>query len=1005
MRSARARPRWGLLLRCVLAAACSAAVLGALVALDLASGAAFSIGVASTALLTIALGAGPGLLSAIISGLGLWYSFTEPRHEWMLSLHWDLAALVAYSSASLAVVFAVAQLQRARRTAAAALGEQRGTAERMRTLTEAMAQLVFVVGPDGNAEYVNSSWRQYTGLDLEDTNRAGMQSFIHPDDLEHAQRHRLEGFSRKVPDQIELRYRSQRGEYRWFEVRIAPVLDPSGEPVRWMGTATDIHARKEAEERLRASESRLGRVLDANPLGAVLADVEGHILYANDAYLEMIGSSREQLRRGELRWDRLTPPEHLEKDRKAIARALECGVSGLYEKEYVRPDGSRIPVLLAFASLRQGELAAFVMDVTERRRMEAQLRTFAAAVSNAISCITIYAPDMQPSYINQAGRLMLGLGERDIAQMHMLDCFWPDDRPRIEADALPALRRHGSWSGEVRLRNFATGQPIHSMWNAFLIRSEGGEPLAWAAISPNLEPIKQAEEALRASEKQFRVLTEAMPQMVWTTDADGQSEYLNQRWYEYTGTTVEQARARFWTTLVHPEDIERIRARWRWCLETGEPYEVEFRLRRGRDGAYCWFLVRGLPLRDDAGRITRWLGTCTDIEDQKQAQAELAQAKESLETADARKNEFLAVLSHELRNPLAPIRNSVYIIRHVPPGGGPAQRALSVIDRQVQQMAHLIDDLLDVTRIARGKVRLRKEALDLNASVRIAAEDLRDLFERSGVALEVHITPEPLTANGDRTRIAQMVGNLLQNAAKFTPEGGHVALSLERGDDRQAVIEVRDDGVGMARELVDKLFVPFVQADRTLERTRGGLGLGLALVKGLVELHGGSVSARSDGPGLGSTFTVRLPVEPKPEVRSSPSKAAPQGRRPNRILVIEVNRDAAISLKEALELDRHEVFVAFGGREGIDKAKQLTPDAVICDIGLPELDGYSVARELRADPALRSIHLVALSGYALQEDVARSREAGFDRHLAKPPSMETLERALDERGTGADPGM
>jgi two-component system CheB/CheR fusion protein len=390
-----------------------------------------------------------------------------------------------------------------------------------------------------------------------------------------------------------------------------------------------------------------------------------------------------------------------------------------------------------------------------------------------------------------------------------------------------------------------------------------------------------------------------------------------------------------------------------------------------------------------------------DVTEQDRADAERERLMAELRETDARKNHFLAMLSHELRNPLAPIRNSVYILERAAPGGEQARRAQAVIDRQAHHMTRLVDDLLDVTRISRGKIRLQRERFELNALVRRTAEDQRSVFGKAGVALEVHASEHPMEVNGDPTRIAQVIGNLLQNAAKFTPRGGRATLSVRRSGTGSAAIHVRDDGAGIPPDGLARVFEPFVQGDRTLDRSHGGLGLGLALVKGLVELHGGSVVVCSAGTGHGAEFVVRLPLDraepPRFIAVPSPMATAPV----RRILVIEDNPDAAASLRDVLELNDHLVEVVATGPEGIEKAREFRPDVVLCDIGLPTMDGYEVARLMRSDPSLRSIHLVALSGYASPDDVERAMEAGFDRHLAKPPSLPDLERTLGEVAASA----
>jgi signal transduction histidine kinase/CheY-like chemotaxis protein len=372
----------------------------------------------------------------------------------------------------------------------------------------------------------------------------------------------------------------------------------------------------------------------------------------------------------------------------------------------------------------------------------------------------------------------------------------------------------------------------------------------------------------------------------------------------------------------------------------------------------------------------------------------LTAAQEELRASDQRKTDFLGVLSHELRNPLAPIRNGVHLLRRAAPGSEQAHRAVAVIQRQTDHLSRIIDDLLDVTRIERGKIELKRAVIDLGTIVRRTCDDHRSIFEHRGLALRVDVAAAAWI-DADATRIAQIVGNLLQNAAKFTREEGHVHVSVAVVDER-AELRVRDDGVGIAPDLLPQIFTPFVQADASIARTAGGLGLGLALVKGLVELHGGSIRARSDGPGAGAEFAVSLPLATPPaaEHRGVTLRTGNRAAQSLDILVVDDNVDAADTIADLLRLMGHRVHLATSGRAGIEMAQTVRPSVILCDIGLPDIDGYEVARTVRGDAALRSVRLVALSGYARPDDRQRAREAGFDTHLAKPASVDAIVASL-----------
>ena len=406
---------------------------------------------------------------------------------------------------------------------------------------------------------------------------------------------------------------------------------------------------------------------------------------------------------------------------------------------------------------------------------------------------------------------------------------------------------------------------------------------------------------------------------------------------------------------------------------TGQPERFETYL----EPLGIWFSIAVYSPKKD-----HFVAVFDNITQRKQAEEALRKSEADLKEADRRKNEFLAMLSHELRNPLAPIRNSLTIMQRAVPGGDQARRAQQTIDRQTAHMTRLIDELLDVTRISRGKITLQRERLDLCDLVRRTAEDHRSLFAKEGVDLEVHTAAQPLWVDGDQTRLTQVLGNLLQNAAKFTARGGTASVSVE--EDRaagEALVRVRDTGVGVSAEMLAHVFEPFEQADKTLDRSGGGLGLGLTLVKSLVELHGGRVEGRSGGEGTGAEFMVRLPLERREvEPASAGPSVEPRPLRRQRVLVIEDNVDAAESLGDALKLDGYEVAVAFDGSQGIEKAREFGPDVVFCDIGLPGMDGYEVARAFRSDAALRGVLLAALTGYAGPEDQRRAAEAGFARY-------------------------
>jgi PAS domain S-box-containing protein len=374
------------------------------------------------------------------------------------------------------------------------------------------------------------------------------------------------------------------------------------------------------------------------------------------------------------------------------------------------------------------------------------------------------------------------------------------------------------------------------------------------------------------------------------------------------------------------------------------------------------------------------------------AEQTVLRTSQKLRDADQRKNELLAMLSHELRNPLGAIGNAIAIVERATPGSDQSRRAHTIIARQAQHMTRLIDDLLEATRITRGKIELHRERVDLEDLLERLCEDYAPEFARAGVSLELRGARDAVWLDGDRTRLAQAIGNLLENAAKFTPRGGQTMLSLAV-DKARARVRVQDTGRGIPADLLDHVFEPFAQGDTTIDRRMGGLGLGLAVARGLVEMHGGTIRVEHTKPGEGTTFEIELPILAEASAVASATDAHGDASA-RHVLVIEDNRDAAEALSTLLELEGHVVDLAYDGRQGLARARESHPDVVICDIGLPEMSGLDVARAMRAEPGLAPVTLVALTGYAQPEDVARAKDAGFDKHLAKPLEIDVLRQVI-----------
>ena len=528
------------------------------------------------------------------------------------------------------------------------------------------------------------------------------------------------------------------------------------------------------------------------------------------------------------------------------------------------------------------------------------------------------------------------------------------------------------------------------------------EALLIAAVKQHelTEQAERAEAALRESERRQRFVMDSIPQKIFTARPNGDVDYFNPQWTEFTGLSFEQIKGWGWKQFIHPDDLEETVRLWQRAVASGEFYHQEHRFRRA-DGEYRWHVSRAQPMGDETGRVFMWVGSNTEVHDIKQAEAALRVSAEALADLHRGKDEFLAMLSHELRNPLAPLANAVHLVRLQKNEDPLQQQARTIIERQVTQLTRLVDDLMEVSRITTGRVQLRHDRIVMSGVVEHAVETVGPLMIQRGHEFTVSLPGQPIWLDADAARLQQVLVNLLTNAAKYTDVGGHIWLTVERASggrqppDEEVILRVRDTGVGIAPELLPHIFDLFTQAERSLDRSQGGLGIGLALVHRLVEMHHGRVEVFS-ALGRGSEFVVHLPATPTPTPRPPPTpEATAESAGPSlRVLVVDDNVDSTGSLALLLTLSRHEVRTAHDGLSALEAAVDFRPDVVLLDIGLPKMDGYEVAKRLRQAPALKNVLLIAMTGYGHESDRQHSREAGFDHHLIKPVDFDQLQHIL-----------
>ena len=498
---------------------------------------------------------------------------------------------------------------------------------------------------------------------------------------------------------------------------------------------------------------------------------------------------------------------------------------------------------------------------------------------------------------------------------------------------------------------------------------------------------------LRAGDAHFRTVADSAPVLIWMSDRAKRGVFFNKTWLDYTGRSLEQEQGSGWLSSIHPDDIDAMQV-CESAFVDRRPFRTQFRLRR-HDGEYRWMLDSGVPLHDPDGTFVGFVGSCTDITEKICLEEALTAQAAAMAQADARKNEFLAMLGHELRNPLAPLRSSIDLFQaRIETLDPELRKAVDVASRQLRHLRGIVDDLLDVARVTRGRIELDRNTLALTRPVEAAIETLRPETTAKNLQLDLHVAEPGPTVDGDEIRLTQIFVNLLRNATQYTPDGGQIRVRIDR-QDGMACVAIIDTGVGIDAPLLPHVFDLFRQSERGIARAEGGLGIGLTMSRKLVELHGGRITAHSDGPGRGSTFSVLLPLAvTAAAVEAAAAQAAATAQPCRRVLVVDDNRDAADSMASLLEMGGYQPVVAYDGQSALATAEHFAADAILLDIGLPDMDGYEVARGLREQG--KTALIVALTGYGQPRDDPRS--AGFDHYLLKPVSFRVLKGLLDRSG-------
>jgi PAS domain S-box-containing protein len=861
-------------------------------------------------------------------------------------------------------------------------------------IMNAVPELIFYVDAQSRYVSVNNAFEVWFGVRRDAVIGRTVREFVGEDAWKYIEPNHSRALAgERVEYEDEVPYRQGT---RWVRASYTPHRNTKGSVVGIVVLVSDITASKRADEHARASEQRYALALKATNEAVWDLNVTTGAVQWNDVYAQMFGRTEDT--QESLQWwiDHIHPD-----DREHTVQSLRDALAGtadswICEYRFRRANGGWAFLLDRAYIARDAlgkpyRMVGAMQDLTERKLMEQALNTarqrFESLVRTSAQIVWTTNARGQVEEDSPTWREITGQTHEQIKGWGWLDALHPDDRERVRRD----WQHHATTTTlpleiEYRIRNHHTDHWRWMLVRAVSLMHPDGTVAEWVGMSTDITERKQAEELVRASEERLQMALEAARTAAYAYDPTTGAITFSANAIDVLGTPpAHDAEA---IALMHPDDIERHKQILARVAAQGGAYRNRYRRRIAPGEKYHWFDERGRAECDAAGHTVRLIGVVTDITAQ-------VQAEEALHEVDRRKDEFLATLAHELRNPLAPVRTAVQILKLKGPPVREVQWATDVIGRQTQVMARLIDDLMDVSRINRGKIELKRERIDLAVVIQSAVETSRPLIEEMKHQLIVNLPSEPVPLYCDATRLAQVLLNLLNNAAKYMERGGRIFLNAER-QQGEVVISVKDTGIGIPPEKLPTLFEMFSQVETALSRSRGGLGIGLSLVHKLVAMHGGHVSAHSEGPGKGSEFIVRLPIASEPEHKSADGTKGTMNNESAklRILVVDDNEDATESLAMMLTILGHQAYQAYDGEAGIEAARENQPDVVLCDIGLPKRNGYEVCRSIRREPWGRNMVLVAVTGWGQDSDRKASKEAGFDYHLVKPVDSKELMKLL-----------
>jgi PAS domain S-box-containing protein len=781
------------------------------------------------------------------------------------------------------------------------------------------------------------------------------------------------------------------------------------------------HAMRVAQARASERRELLHVTLRSIGDAVVTTDVEGRITSLNAIAEALTGWTQAEARTLPLDTVfRIVNEETRQPVENPAARALREGrVVGLANHTLLlRRDGSECPIDDSAAPIRDehGTISGCVLifrDVTLQRQTEreraARLQTarlLAAIVESSDDAIISKSLDGTIQTWNAAAERLFGHAAA-AAVGRPISIIIPPERRGEEAEIIASLkagRRIEHYETE-RVRH--DGQRIQVSLTISPLKDDAGQVVGASKIVRDITERKRT----AADRERLAVLVETSTDFFGVCDLQGMPLFVNRAGLEMVGLdSLDQARRTPVAEFFFPEDRPRIMEEFLPAVLQRGHGEIEVRFRHFRTGQPRWMAYKVLTLTDDEGRPNAFATVSQDVSERKRLEDDLRKLAGDLANADRRKDEFLATLAHELRNPLAPLANMIEVMKRADSDAATLTIARNSMERQVAQLVRLVEDLLDLSRINYNRLELRPADVDVATIVRQAVETARPACERGGLHVRVALTDAPYPAHADPARLAQVFGNLLNNACKYTGRGGSIAVTAARNG-TDVVVSIKDTGIGIPSDKLETVFDMFVQADRSLERSQEGLGIGLTLVRRLVEMHGGSIAAHSEGAGRGSEFVVRLPLQPRARISAATAVATPArppamaitiapeesdgATRPRRILIVDDNSDAAVSLAMLLQTGGNDTHTVHDGIAAVEAAEQYRPEIMLLDIGLPRLNGHDVCRRIRQQPWGRDVRIIALTGWGQESDRKLSQEAGFDGHLVKPVDYAALVEMLD----------